>query len=172
MSDGPSGQATDDPGPDPRYRPCVGVALFNRSGQVFLGQRLGHAGDEGWQMPQGGIDRGETPLEAAIRELREETGVRHAELLGETSEWLTYDLPEVAMKASWRGRYRGQAQKWFAFRLLGPDSEIDIAPVDHPAEFGSWRWAALSEAPRLIVTFKRAVYEKVAEQFAGFSNLK
>lgn len=156
------------------YRPCVGIALFNRHGQVFLGRRAGSAGGFAWQMPQGGIDRGETPRAAAIRELNEETGVTSAHILGEAPEWLDYDLPEDALKSSWRGRYRGQTQKWFAFGFDGDDSEIDVITPGggQKPEFDAWRWANLAEAPALIVPFKREVYQKVAITFAGFANLK
>lgn len=156
------------------YRPCVGIALFNRAGKVFLGKRAGQSGEHAWQMPQGGIDEGETPLAAAIRELREETNASSVTLLAEAPEWLAYDLPAEMIKASWRGRYRGQTQKWFAFRLDGDDGEIDIRnPAGgYKAEFEEWRWADLAEAPDLIVPFKRDVYQKIAILFAGFTNLK
>jgi putative (di)nucleoside polyphosphate hydrolase len=155
-----------------RYRPCVGLAVFNRAGLVFVGRRragsaagaLRHA----WQMPQGGIDPGETPLEAAIRELYEETNIRSAALIGETDEWLTYDIPTPLAGLAWKGRYRGQSQKWFAFRFTGEESEIDVERPGggrHRPEFGAWRWERLDRVPELIVPFKRPVYEKVAATF-------
>lgn len=159
------------PEPQDGYRPCVGVALFNRHGLVFIGARNGLADTAyAWQMPQGGIDTGEEPLAAARRELQEETGVRSATLLGHYPGWLAYDLPEEMIRPKWRGRWRGQTQSWFAFRLDGPDSEIDI---DHghdgqPPEFSAWRWERLEATPALVVPFKQAVYEEIARYFAGF----
>lgn len=153
------------------YRPCVGVVLFNRDGLVFIGRRLG--GPEhvdltnAWQMPQGGIDPGEEPWPAALRELREETNIRSVERSGEIAEWLSYDIPRELVGQAWNGKYRGQMQKWFAMRFLGADTEIDVA---HPggaqhAEFGAWRWEPLQNVPQLVVPFKRAVYERVAGEF-------
>jgi len=147
------------------YRPCVGVMLLNPAGDVFVGQRLEQM-VEAWQMPQGGIDPGETPEAAAARELREETGVRpaHVDWLAESRDWLTYDLPPELVGVAWKGRYRGQRQKWFAGRFTGRDDrDIDIATA-HP-EFGSWRWERLERLPRLIVPFKKALYETLVEEF-------
>ena len=158
------------------YRPRVGIALFNRAGRVLIGRRKGGAkGDEAragyeWQMPQGGIDAGEDPLTAARRELLEETNVSSASLLGETRAWLTYDLPAHAGR--WRGRYRGQKQKWFAFRFEGDEREIDIehpAGGAHTAEFDAWRWELLATLPALVIPFKREVYEAVAMEFDAFA---
>jgi putative (di)nucleoside polyphosphate hydrolase len=155
------------------YRPCVGVALFNRDGLVFVGRRRAEAGPEhvagsyAWQMPQGGIDAGEEPLVAAKRELFEETNVRSATLLAEAPDWYAYDLPRDVTGRAWRGRYGGQTQKWFAFRFEGDDSEIDIAcPAGHKPEFDEWRWERLERLPELIIPFKRPVYEKVVAAFA------
>ena len=157
------------------YRRNVGALVFNREGLVFLGRRRKRrggmelvAGHE-WQMPQGGIDEGETPLAAAQRELFEETNISHASLLAEAPDWLSYDLPPEALAGRWKGRYRGQTQKWFAFRFEGPDSEIDIARPGDGAfdpEFEAWRWAPIETLPGLIVPFKRPVYEAVVAVFA------
>ena len=158
------------------YRPCVGIALINPEGLVFVGRRRSDRGadqvDEGyaWQMPQGGIDSGESPYEAALRELHEETGVRSVSLLAEAPEWYVYDLPSAVAGRAWRGRYRGQSQKWFAFRFTGPDEEIDIRhPGGHRPEFEDWRWERLDRLPSLIIPFKRPVYEKVVAAFAPFA---
>jgi putative (di)nucleoside polyphosphate hydrolase len=155
------------------YRPCVGIALANAEGKVFLGRRKPRKGGERmpgfeWQMPQGGLDPGEDPREAALRELREETSIVSATFLDEAPEWLSYDLPESAL-GRWRGRYRGQIQKWFLLRFHGDESEIDILRPwggAHAAEFDAWRWEDLQALPSLVVPFKRSVYEKVVEVFA------
>lgn len=160
-------------GAGPGYRRCVGVALFNASGQVFVGRRR-MGGDPGdlphrWQMPQGGIDRDEAPLDAARRELFEETGVRSVELLGEAPEWFSYDFPAEVMTRTRSGKYVGQTQLWFAFRFTGAESEIDLSPPGHKPEFDAWRWAPLAETPSLIVPFKRGVYDDVARAFARYA---
>ncbi|CAN7483500.1 RNA pyrophosphohydrolase [Bosea sp. LjRoot9] len=163
--------------PPKGYRPCVGLALFNAQGLVFIGRRANRSlrehvaeGHE-WQMPQGGIDAGETPLQAARRELQEETNVTSATLLTEAPGWLSYDLPVDIGKEAWRGRWRGQAQKWFAFRLDGSDDEINtLTPAGgHKAEFDAWRWEKLERTPALIIPFKREVYLQVATLFAPFA---
>jgi len=156
------------------YRPCVGVMLLNRQGLVFVGRRKSEAGGEhaaegyAWQMPQGGIDPGEEPFDAARRELYEETNVRTVRLLAEASDWYAYDLPSMVAGRAWRGRYRGQTQKWFAFRFEGEDAEIDIArPAGgrHRPEFDEWRWERMERLPDLIIPFKRSVYENVVSTF-------
>ncbi len=152
------------------YRPCVGVMLLNREGLVFLGRRRHRRHehfDFDWQMPQGGIDPGEAAYDAALRELFEETNVSSAKLLAEAPDWYSYDLPVEAAKASWRGRYRGQRQIWFAMRFEGDESEIDIHTPGgdaHP-EFDAWRWERMERLPQIIVPFKRAVYESVIRDF-------
>jgi putative (di)nucleoside polyphosphate hydrolase len=150
--------------------------LINREGLVFVGRRRSEAGPEhvaeeyAWQMPQGGIDRGETPHAAAVRELYEETGVRSVTLLAEAPDWYAYDLPDFVAGRAWKGRYRGQSQKWFAFRFEGADEEIDIAhPGGHRPEFEAWRWERLDRLPNLIIPFKRPVYEKVVAAFADLA---
>ncbi|HLX97126.1 MAG TPA: RNA pyrophosphohydrolase [Roseiarcus sp.] len=155
------------------YRPCVGVALVNAEGHAFIGHRRRKRATDvldarSWQMPQGGIDAGEQPVEAARRELWEETSVRSIELIAELPRWLSYDLPEDALKR-WGGRYRGQTQKWFLFRFTGKDNEIDVrrpAGGAHDAEFDAWRWERLERLPELVVPFKREVYETVSAAFA------
>jgi putative (di)nucleoside polyphosphate hydrolase len=151
------------------YRPCVGVMLFNKDGLVFVGKRIDQT-VEGWQMPQGGIDGNETPREAAVRELEEETGINKAEFLREMDEWLAYDLPNHLLGVALHGRYRGQRQKWIAMRFTGTDADINIA-TKHP-EFGQWKWLAVEALPRLIVPFKRDTYAKVIDAFQdlAFSN--
>lgn len=145
------------------YRRGVGIVLLNGNDEVFVAQRI-DSPEPAWQMPQGGIDKGEEPLAAAWRELYEETGVKSAVLLEETAGWLRYDLPRELVQHVWKGRYRGQEQKWFAFRFTGNDSEIDI-DGEHP-EFSAWRWAELKKTPDFIVGFKRPLYEQVVRAFA------
>ena len=157
------------------YRPCVGTMVLNAQGLVFIGRRtkgpehvdLTHV----WQMPQGGIDKGEDPWPAALRELHEETNIRSVEKLGEIEEWLSYDLPREIVGQAWGGKYRGQTQKWYALRFTGDEREIDIA---HPAgghepEFVEWRWEKIANLPDLIVPFKRKTYEHVVREFAKFA---
>jgi len=144
------------------YRPCVGVMLINQEGLVFVGRRIDQT-IEGWQMPQGGIDLGESPEQAALRELKEEIGTNKAELLREMAGWLEYDLPAHLVGVALKGRYRGQRQKWLAMRFTGTDKDIDVA-TEEP-EFADWKWLAMEALPRLIVPFKRDTYAKVIEAF-------
>jgi len=159
------------------YRDCVGIALFNPSGSVFMGRRKPEDDpdrsadyDAPWQMPQGGIDKGEDPLRAALRELFEETSVTSVSLLAEAPEWIYYELPDAALGVAFKGRYRGQRQRWFAFAFTGRDNEIEVERPGggkFPAEFDAWRWERLHRTPGLIVPFKRPAYEKVVAAFAG-----
>ena len=154
------------------YRPCVGIMVLNARGRVFIGRRID--GPEHvdkthqWQMPQGGVDSGEAPYKAALRELYEETNIRSVEKLGEIEDWLSYDIPHEIVGQAWKGKYRGQKQKWYALRFTGKDSEIDLA---HPAgghkpEFSAWRWEPMTNVPALVIPFKRKVYERVVQAFA------
>ena len=148
------------------YRKCVGVMLVNQDGHVFVGQRLDND-TPAWQMPQGGVDKGEEPKDAALRELWEETGVL-AELVtveAETKDWLPYDLPHDMVPRIWKGKYRGQEQKWFLLRFNGSDDQVNIA-TEHP-EFSEWRWLPASDLVANIVPFKREVYQKVLDAFDG-----
>lgn len=156
------------------YRRCVGIMVLNSEGLVFTGRRKAKPKEEEsgsgqlWQMPQGGLDKGEDPEPAARRELWEETGIRSVSLLGETPGWLRYDLPQHLVGVALKGKYRGQEQKWFAYRFEGDESEIaiDPPPGGHEAEFETWAWRRMDELPGLIVPFKRHVYEQVIRCFA------
>ena len=157
------------------YRPCAGLAVFNRAGLVFIGRRVDgpeHVDEEhAWQLPQGGIDENEDPYKAALRELHEETNIRSVEKLGEIKDWIFYDIPPEIAGHAWKGKYRGQKMKWYALRFTGDESEIDIA---HPAgghkpEFVEWRWEKLAKTPDLVVPFKRKVYERLVAEFSKFA---
>jgi len=159
------------------YRPNVGIALFNSDGRVLIARRFKDDGPEiilpglEWQMPQGGIDRDEDPRPAAERELYEETGVRSVAYLGESADWISYDFPPYAGAPHRLAQFRGQRQKWFAFRFLGDEREITVADIrnDQPQEFDAWRWEKLDRVASLVVPFRRAVYEQVAKEFARFA---
>ncbi len=146
------------------YRPCAGIMLIDRTGRVFVGQRMDST-LEAWQMPQGGIDPGEEPLAAAMRELGEETGIapEKVELIEAADGDFVYDLPPELVGKVWKGRWRGQTQRWFLFRFLGEDTDINIATAHQ--EFRAWRWIEPDDLPRLIVPFKRALYEAVLAAF-------
>jgi putative (di)nucleoside polyphosphate hydrolase len=140
------------------YRPCVGIMLFNKDGKVFVGKRIDQT-VEGWQMPQGGIDKGETPKQAAQRELQEEVGTGKAEIMGEMDDWVTYDLPEHLVGVAFHGKFKGQTQKWFAMRFTGEDADIDLTA--HDPEFSGYQWVALDKLVDIIVPFKRETYRAV-----------
>ena len=144
------------------YRPCVGIMLFNQDGKVFVGKRIDQS-VEGWQMPQGGIDKGETPKQAALRELQEEVGTDKAEIMAEMDDWVTYDLPGPLVGVAFRGKYKGQRQKWFALRFTGNDADIDL--TSHEPEFSAFQWVSLAALPGLIVPFKRETYKAVIAAF-------
>lgn len=151
------------------YRLGVGIMLLNAKGEVFVAKRLDTL-VEAWQMPQGGIDDGEDPRTAALRELEEETGVpaAHVSILAESADWHTYDLPDALVPVIWKGRYRGQKQKWFALRLNGDDACINITAHAHP-EFSEWKWIELQQLPEVIVPFKRELYASLVAEFEGLA---
>tara|TARA_B100001250_G_C19266355_1_gene557138 strand:+ start:32 stop:505 length:474 start_codon:yes stop_codon:yes gene_type:complete len=144
------------------YRNCVGLLVINKNGDVFIGKRI-DSNLNAWQMPQGGIEADEDPKTAGIREMEEEIGTKNAELIGEMSEWLNYDIPENLSHRLWNGKYRGQTQKWLAFKFLGDDSEINIKTKD--PEFKEWKWEKHTNLPSLAVPFKRDIYKKVIKEF-------
>jgi putative (di)nucleoside polyphosphate hydrolase len=144
------------------YRPGVGIVLLNAARLVFVGRRIDMP-VASWQMPQGAVDPGETPRQAALRELKEEVGTDHAEILAESRRWLKYDLPPEIARRMWGGQYRGQRQKWFAMRFLGQDADIDLGG-EHP-EFSEWRWIAAERLPELIIPFKRQLYLDILAEF-------
>ena len=147
---------------DRPFRPCVGIVLLNGQGQVFVGARNDIPGDH-WQMPQGGIDEGEEPRDAAFREMEEEIGTRNAEIVAEHPDWVHYRLPPKLAQTAWKGRYQGQMQRWFAFRFLGGDDEINIA-TKHP-EFRDWKWVDIQNIAAQTIEFKRNAYEEIRDAF-------
>ena len=149
------------------YRLGVGMVLLNDKKQVFVGRRIDTISDA-WQMPQGGIDDGESAEQACMRELLEEIGTDKASIVASTSDWLSYDLPDDIQPKIWKGKYRGQKQKWFALSFLGKDSDINIA-TDHP-EFCEWQWVNMIDLPDLIVSFKRELYQNVVSEFSFLTN--
>lgn len=148
------------------YRPCVGIMLLSPRGEIFIARRRDQA--NAWQMPQGGIDDGETVRAAALREMKEEIGTDDAEILAVSTEKLRYDLPDHLIGRVWKGRWRGQEQVWIAARFTGADADIDL-DTEHP-EFDAWRWVSPDDVLGLIVPFKRAVYEAVLSEFADLIN--
>ncbi|MEJ6575503.1 MAG: RNA pyrophosphohydrolase [Emcibacteraceae bacterium] len=144
------------------YRPCAGIMLLNNKGKVFVARRI-DTNTEAWQMPQGGIENGEDPKVAAIRELEEETGITQADIIAEYQDWLTYDLPDKLYGKVWKGRYGGQTMKWYVMRFHGEDSDINIK-TRHP-EFSSWRWVDMNDLQEIIVPFKRDIYKALSEKF-------
>jgi putative (di)nucleoside polyphosphate hydrolase len=144
------------------YRPCVGMMVLNTQSEVFVARRIDMRSGA-WQMPQGGIDKGEEPQQAALRELEEEIGTNNVEILAESEGWLDYDLPDELVGKMWGGKYRGQRQKWFVVRFLGDDGEINIE-TEHP-EFLEWKWVAHEKVPELIVSFKKDLYCAVVNEF-------
>jgi putative (di)nucleoside polyphosphate hydrolase len=158
------------------YRLCAGMTVINRAGRAFIGRRIDgpeHTDNvHVWQMPQGGIDRGEDPWPAALRELREETNITSVARLGEVAEWLIYDIPREIVGQAWNGKYRGQKQKWYALRFTGDDSEIDVLSTGggaHAPEFIAWKWEPMAHLPDIVVPFKRPTYERVVQEFSKFA---
>lgn len=155
------------------YRACVGIMILNKAGKVWTGHRIAETdsemagSDKQWQMPQGGIDEGEEPLAAAIREAYEETGMKSLSLIAEAPHWINYDLPAHLVGIAFKGKFRGQTQRWFAFRFEGDESEIAINPPPggHQPEFDRWEWRDMKGLPDMIVPFKRSVYLQVVEAF-------
>ena len=153
------------------YRPASGVMLINDRRLVWVGQRIDST-LEAWQMPQGGLDPGEDPYACGLRELYEETNIRSVAHVATIDDWLRYDIPREIVGQAWKGKYRGQTQKWFALRFTGDDSEIDVAHPGgghHEPEFVAWRWEPMQNVPNLVVPFKRKTYERVVKEFAEFA---
>jgi putative (di)nucleoside polyphosphate hydrolase len=154
---------------DDDYRMGVGVVLLNQLNQVFVAKRIDTP--SAWQMPQGGIDKGEAPHETVMRELTEEIGTDRAEIIAETKDWLIYDLPEGLSKKVWGGKYKGQKQKWFAMRFTGTDTDIDLTADKHP-EFSEWKWTSMDQLVELIVPFKRPLYENIVREFRYLAKME
>jgi len=146
------------------YRKCAGIMLLNEDNKVFVAKRIDTKA-EAWQMPQGGIDKGESPRDAALRELEEETGTNKAEIIIESNGWYNYDLPEELIGILWNGKYRGQTQKWFLMRFTGTDSDININT--HTPEFSEWKWEDPNKLPDIIVSFKKELYSELLKEFSS-----
>jgi putative (di)nucleoside polyphosphate hydrolase len=160
------------------YRPCVGIMVLNADGLVWAGKRISNNDRDEykhepfkWQIPQGGIDKGEDPEPASLRELYEETGMKSVEFVAESQDWLTYDLPVDLIGVGLKGKYRGQKQKWFLYRFVGKEDEIQVNPpvTGEKAEFEEWAWKPMNELPKLIVPFKRKLYEDVVNEFSEWA---
>ena len=149
------------------YRQCAGIVLFNYTGMVLVGKRIDQI-TEAWQMPQGGIDENEEPLEAALRELEEEINTANVEILAESKNWYKYDLPSNLRKKLWKGKYRGQNQKWFAMKYLGEDNQIQPQSVEKP-EFSDWKWIDIEDLPRVAISFKQDIYHSISIEFYEIS---
>ncbi|MDC0074546.1 RNA pyrophosphohydrolase [Alphaproteobacteria bacterium] len=144
-----------------KYRPCVGMMLFNKDNLIFTGQRI-DSDTSAWQMPQGGIDENETPLQAVYRELKEEIGTDNVKVICQLEKWLSYDLPDELRKKLWKGKYRGQKQKWFALKYLGEDKDINIS-LENP-EFKKWKWLNPIDLPNIAIGFKKEIYLKLLNE--------
>ena len=149
------------------YRQCAGIVLFNYTGMVLVGKRVDQI-TEAWQMPQGGIDENEEPLEAALRELEEEINTANVEILAESKNWYKYDLPNNLRAKLWKGKYRGQNQKWFAMKYLGEDNQIQPQSVEKP-EFSDWKWIDIEDLPRVAINFKQDIYQSISIEFYEIS---
>jgi len=146
------------------YRLGVGALILNNDNKVFVAKRIDTPGPA-WQMPQGGIDEGEDPAVAVLREVEEEIGTANCEVIAQSNGWLTYDIPEDLRATLWGGKYRGQKQKWYAMRFLGNDNDV-VLDAHHKPEFSEWRWVKMKQIPELIVPFKRELYNKIVEEFS------
>lgn len=147
-----------------KYRPCVGIMLFNRQGYVFTGRRFDS--DNYWQMPQGGVDEGEQLEQAVLRELMEEVGTNKVEIIAKNKDWIYYDLPKEIIPTCWNGKYSGQKQRWFLMKFCGEDKDINIHYTDHP-EFKEWQWQSVDNLVEVAISFKKQVYRRVIEEFSS-----